>query len=451
MPAVSVVKPDQADNLIKAMKGRKETTVRVQPLNKNLYSFGENMKLRLSDDGYVDFSKSYWSFKITGANSVAATTLQLTPNAESIFRTIVVTTENGQVMEDYNHRDVLLNGMIRHTMGSDAHSSERSVMSNVRYSGGLHTGALSGDRAASFSVSLGPFATTANHLGFFGSSHLYPMKYMGQLLFDVDFVDARNFIESFITATGASASATETATIADIEFVYVSVQYGDEFDALVKEQINSDEGMLLQYDTFESHVDATSNVSGELTSKINLASSSLKGIYTLFRGSDAVTVHVPNTTVPLIGYQGGHNYRFGYGAINALLDTYNYQINNRHYPSFNASIGKHAYPELLKSLSRFGDVSKGSLVSSLEGLGWHSYLGGNIALNGSIQSGAFMLGVNLEEQNQAGLMSGIDTKGNLDISLKLSKTSVIPLVINHFSHVDRILRIRPNNECEVKR
>lgn len=492
MSLQSVTAPAQYhdQDIVKVLKGRKETVVRVSPLNKTSgYKPGENMKIRVSDAGYVDWSTAYFTYKIkcrttnSAANTGLPTTAQVSPCAESIFRKINTTTGNGSVVEDWDHRDVLSAGMNRHTMGKSALSSERSVVGNISsgnvvpaapasnwtaFSGRKVQRAAAAGAGGFVDATLGPFSTTANHLGFFGSKNLYPMKYMGQLLFDCDFVSDKALLEPYVTATGAGAmnivgadggagqgNMLESATIDEIELVYTSYQFGDEFDALVQEQINSEEGMNLLYDTFVSHVDQ-STTSGELVSKINLSSSSLKGIYTLIRPVATIEQNVPDADNGAVagsfqyGYLGGHNYRFGYEKLDAHDDRYNYQVSNRLYPSFNAKVAMHAYPELLKSLSRFGDVSTGSLVSSRLGSDLSSYEGGpNIATLAGIESGSFMLGVNLEQQTGDNMKSGVDTRGNLDVSLKLNRTSDVDIQLNHFSHVDRIMKVMPNNEVQI--
>lgn len=476
MSLQSTASPQQFKDqqIIKMLKARKETVVRVAPLNKTTFAPGENMKIRISDtSGYADFSTAYFTYTIVSSNSLPATTGAITPNSESIFRRVMVMAQNGQVIEDYDHRDVLHNGMVRHTMGQDAASTERSVMSTSTFIPANNdnyptfSSRHQARTAANAPSTFGPLVTSALQLGFFGSKNLWPLKYMGSLLLDIDLNSINVICESVRDDTGAGIVDTEKMEIKNVEFVYTSVEYGDEFDAIVKEQISSPDGMKLKYDTFVSHVD-TAGVSGEITSKINLASSSLKGIYTLIRPSNSVGqgfLQPLGANTKFVN--GGHNYRFGYAssatafneANNAdpagtnINDTYNYQISNKLYPSFNAKVKVNAYPELLKALSRFGDVSKGSLVRSLTGPGYDSYLGGDMSgttAANSLTGGSFMLGVTCEQLGEDGLMSGVDTRGSLDVQLRLDRgADSVAIQLNHYSHVDRTLVLMPNNEVLV--
>jgi hypothetical protein len=469
MSKQAVTAPEQFKNqsLVKMLKARQETVVRISPINQSEFRASDNMQMHVNDQGYVDWSTAYFSYKIKGSNSdAAATTMQFTPNAESIFTRMIVSTQNGQVLEDYDHRDVLHAAMYKNTMGSDAGGSERAVMGNITPDdqnlaqggyGHVYSGARL-SRVAGAEGVLGPFATTSNHLGLFGSRNLWPMKYMGQWLFDCSLSTHNKLVESFVTDDGVSASATEVFTITELELVYTSFSFGDAFDALVQEQINSPDGMNLKYDTFVSHTDILESA-GEHTSQLTVKSSSLKGIYTTFRAVDSINWPCPDaantdTNSLNFGYLGGHCYRFGYGKVTGEKDTYNYVINNRIYPSFSANIESHGYPELLKALSRFGDSSRGSYVSSLLGVDNTSYIGGDVSVAGLVESGAFMLGVNLEQQGEDGLMSGIDTTQNLDVSFKIRRSvegaaGLKYIQLNHFSHVDRICKILPNYESLV--
>jgi hypothetical protein len=180
-------------------------------------------------------------------------------------------------------------------------------------------------------------------------------------------------------------------------------------------------------------------------SKMNINSTSLKTIYSLFRKDPTVDAALVDNTNTI----AGHNYRFCAG-LDAVDPSYYYKVMNRNYPNFLAKIKTHGYQELKRALNQLGDVKGNGQVRELTGTTFNAYIGGNAAANNA-ETGSLMLGVNLEE-HEPHMVSGINTNGALDITLSCANFPVAGAAgytINHFMHVDRVLVVRPAMVLEV--
>jgi hypothetical protein len=435
----SVPEKYQNVGLVEMLKNRRVTTKSVTSMNKTDFAPGDTVRIRVTDDGYVNWQTAFFRWKYS-ATYPGVGTLRNTPHAESAFRQVLIEFEKAsQPIELINNRDVLANGFMRHTAGADAMRSERGVMANVEFNPDGTT--MSGKEVTT--AAAGPAAisvATLSQIGFMDSAGLLPMKYMGQMTWTIELQSAANLYES------TDAYDAGTYKLEDFELVYESVQFSDEFDSVIKEKIASPEGLNILYDTYTSQSDNSHN--DNTTSKLSIASSSLKGIYTLGRPQNTVDAAVVGNTTAI----GGHNYRF---AIPTVVD-YQYKANGKLYPSFRADVDKYAYCELLRSLNKHGDIAVGSLVSHLVPPGADATKLLNVYNSGALaaanaETGSLMFGVSFEEHGGEKLRSGLDTKGSLDVEFTMRRTAGagVAVVLNHFLHVDRIMKILPNNEIEI--
>lgn len=449
--------PEKAKYLVNLLKNRSESIVSVKPLNKSDFSAGENMKYRVTGNGYWDVANSYFTCQVVQTGANATDKARMTPNSESWFKKMVITFEStGAEAENFDHRDVLSNFLIKHTVGVDSTNSERAL-SNMANSEVKVT--ADGGNTANHG-----YKSVNSHIGFLGSQKLIPLKYCGSVLFDID-LQTDNVLNEIIDTAGTAAIA-GTVVFNDWEYHMAIVNYGEDFDAVIQEQINSPEGLNILYDTYHHHVD--NSTASSFTSKMNVSSNSVKGVYTTMRRSDMVNVTYPTgAIVEADNIRAGHNYQFTSENVINGVGRYNYVINNKQYPSYNAKVGVDSYNQLLTSLGRLNDVSTGSLVTKMtradtdSAQPWAifkadaatatpdlSYLGAGG--NATTTTGAFGLGVNLEELGESSqLQSGMSTKGNLDLELNYTRAGTEALTINHFVHVDRMLNIRPNREVSI--
>lgn len=451
---------EKSKYLVDLLKNRKSRTVRINPLNATSFTPGQNTKIRITGDGYLDMANSYISFTLSMATPTATEVLKHTPNAESFIKRMVITAEStGAEIENFDHRDVLQNMLLRHTVGRDVDNSERKALNGAL---GDNPELGAGNAAAGIVFPIAALAKDGEMVmnqtvGFMGAGKHIPLHFMGSILLDFDW-NALNILDESVVIVADPftnvAAGPITMTFSNVQFVAQMVDYGEEFDQMIREQVEG-EGLHINYDTYISAVDNQSAPS--FTSKMNVSSNSVKGIYTVFRKSTDARA----TTRAKVR---GHAYQFTSGAGT----SYQYKVNDRLYPSYLASVGNQSYAELMVALNRLGDVSTGSYVDKMAiadggAVDWdaftnaathaltRSYMGGSSGAGAVGTVGSFALGVNLEEAGEGSqLQSGVSTKGNsLDVELTYNRTAGDALIINHFVHVDKILQIKAGREVNV--
>lgn len=402
----------QEQEVIKHLSNRHETLVRQQPLNKSSFNgnASEQIRIRIPASGTViDFSRAYLSCRVTYQSATNTDWVRLTRDAPLFNRVIVVAENGGMEIENISEYDDLYKAMAKWTVTDDSAKSQRQLLKNSKPvpSAGVQAGAGDYTQGAN-----SQYINFTHNLGFLGTA-LYPSALGGSLLLQFDLNPAYKVIEAHADTVNTVPAGALSYTLDRVEFVYPVIQY-DDLDDVLKERRDSEEGLVIRYDTFQSYNDDT--VSTNVTTRIALQSQYLKGLYTVFKdGAKNGALANP----------WNQNEAHAYDFVSDCDDntTFQYKFGNQYMPSFVGNVRQHAFSETLRAMGHMlTDISQGNDIES----------------QADFESRSFVLGVSMEEND--GSLSGFNTNGVMEVVLNYNgRTTANAREIHHYAHVDRLL------------
>lgn len=371
-----------------------KTTPRIQPISGGSFSPGTTIQINLPAQGYMNPINSYLSFDVdligVGATPAGAAGLRFQNNIQSLFERVEIK-YGATHLEDINNYNLIVRPMSEWTATNNYDFDQTSIAEGL---GGVTTAPFYPSTTGAapttpFAVGLssirqryiqgidgtgtGQTGTITNPTGGFGIRNtrrrycvqlmtglmqqrkLIPLKWMASQFSLLITLAQPNkcIVANSDTATGA------TYSITNVNFIPELLEFDSSFDAYLLAGLKNG-GMPIKYSTWRNYSSPVTQASVNV--QILESAKSLKSIFSFLK-----------RTIPVLKWDYGASPFFP-GALNTL-QSYQYRIGGRYYPSAPVQCGVgavpngggEAYMELAKALYTVGDYK---LSSGTNAVSW---------------------------------------------------------------------------------
>lgn len=371
-----------------------KTTPRIQPISGGSFSPGTTIQINLPAQGYMNPINSYLSFDVdligVGSTPAGAAGLRFQNNIQSLFERVEIK-YGATHLEDINNYNLIVRPMSEWTATNNYDFDQTSIAEGL---GGVVTtpfypSSTGATPTVPFAVGLssirqryiqgidgtatGQTGTVTVPTGGFGIRNtrrrycvqlmtglmqqrkLIPLKWMASQFSLLITLAQPNkcIIANSDTATGA------TYSITNVNFIPELLEFDSSFDAYLLAGLKNG-GMPIKYSTWRNYSSPVTQASVNV--QILESAKSLKSIFSFLK-----------RTIPVLKWDYGASPFFP-GALNTL-QSYQYRIGGRYYPSAPVQCGVgavpngggEAYMELAKALYTVGDYK---LSSGTNAVSW---------------------------------------------------------------------------------